>query len=243
MADSLDPSNSLASNVSQVTVVTTHPPVLIDAASTPPPPRRSSVSEVVIVANETNKTQVNESSAEDDCFTSLDSLEYTTQEQPIVITDPAKKIGKKLDESEVVIVSPIVDELQDTSHVSVVTVGDDREQVKDSSVLAGKRNVARTGSSLSDLSSNERSSTKSDSGDEHGKTAMVVAVEQPPKPMNGQVKSEAGRIPKPQKQKEHAKKDKRVSPDSYEGSRYLFRQSIIYGLVFCLFDFFSFRFL
>ena len=57
MSDSPDPSNSLASNVSQVTVVTTHPPVLIDAASTPPPPRRGS-SEVVILANETNKTQV-----------------------------------------------------------------------------------------------------------------------------------------------------------------------------------------
>ena len=58
MSDSPDPSNSLASNVSQVTVVTTtHPPVLIDAASSPPLHRRGS-SEVVIVANETNKTQV-----------------------------------------------------------------------------------------------------------------------------------------------------------------------------------------
>jgi hypothetical protein len=49
-----------------------------------------------------------------------------------------KKIGKRLDESEVVIVSPIEDNhqlLQDTSHVSVVTVGDEREQVKDSSAL------------------------------------------------------------------------------------------------------------
>lgn len=57
-ADSPDPSNSLASNISQVTVVTTHPPVLIDAASTPPLRRTSPTSEVVIVANETNKTQV-----------------------------------------------------------------------------------------------------------------------------------------------------------------------------------------
>ncbi|CAB0034186.1 unnamed protein product [Trichogramma brassicae] len=87
---------------------------------------------------------VNESSAEDDGFTSLDSLEYTPQEQAIVIgADQSisnKKIGKRLDESEVVIVSPIVDEqqliLQDTSHVSVVTVGDEREQVIDSSQLA-----------------------------------------------------------------------------------------------------------
>uniref|UniRef100_A0ABD2VX87 Protein kinase domain-containing protein n=1 Tax=Trichogramma kaykai TaxID=54128 RepID=A0ABD2VX87_9HYME len=144
MSESPDPSNSLASNVSQVTVVTTtHPPVLVDAASSPPTVRRGS-SEVVIVSNETNKTQVNESSAEDDGFTSLDSLEYTPQEQAIVIgADQSisnKKIGKRLDESEVVIVSPIVDEqqlmLQDTSHVSVVTVGDEREQVIDSSQLA-----------------------------------------------------------------------------------------------------------
>ncbi|KAJ8667247.1 hypothetical protein QAD02_008909 [Eretmocerus hayati] len=133
-----DPSNSLASNVSQVTVVTTtHPPVLIDATSSPPPPRRGS-SEVVIVANETNKTQVNENSVEDDGFTSLDSLEYTPHEHPIVIgaNDP-KKIGTRLDESEVVIVSPIEDNrhLQDTSHVSVVTVGDESHNstlVKDS---------------------------------------------------------------------------------------------------------------
>lgn len=126
MAETPDPSNSLASNVSQVTVVTTHPPVLVDATSTPPAPRRSPTSEVVIVANEMNKTQVNESSTDDDNFPSLDSLEYTTQEQPIIITEASKnasiKIGKKLDESEVVIVSPIVDDLQDTSHVSVVTV-------------------------------------------------------------------------------------------------------------------------
>ncbi|KAG8033992.1 hypothetical protein G9C98_008473 [Cotesia typhae] len=113
-SESPDLSNSLASNISQVTVVTTHPPVLIDATSTPPPLRPPS-SEVVIVANETNKTQVNESSTDDDGFTSLDSLEYTPQEQPIVVTEVSKQIGKKLDESEVVIVSPIVDELQDTS--------------------------------------------------------------------------------------------------------------------------------
>ncbi|XP_044017440.1 serine/threonine-protein kinase 10 isoform X2 [Aphidius gifuensis] len=144
-----DTSNSLASNISQVTVVTTtHPPVLIDAGSssssttTPTLSRRQSptttISEVVIVANETNKTQVNESSTDDDggCFTNLDSLEYTTQEQPIVITESSltKKIGKKLDESEVIIVSPYNEDI-DTSHVSVVTVGDDNEQVKDSSIL------------------------------------------------------------------------------------------------------------
>lgn len=234
-----DPSNSLASNVSQVTVVTTHPPVLVDATSTPPPRHSSPTSEVVIVANETNKTQVNESSTDDDGFPSLDSLEYTPQEQSIVITDASKKIGKKLDESEVIIVSPIVDELQDTSHVSVVTVGDEREQVKDSSVI-GKCSVVRTGSSLSDLSSTGRSSTKSDSGDETSKTSMIISgsnVEQTEVDdagrkisvhsgkMNGQVKNnqpQVNRIPKMQKQNEaklKIQKEKRVSPDSYEGSR------------------------
>lgn len=241
-ADTPDPSNSLASNISQVTVVTTHPPVLIDAASTPPPRRQSPSSEVVIVANETNKTQVNESSTDDDGFTSLDSLEYTPQEQPIVITDKnstPKRIGKKLDESEVVIVSPIVDEdsQQDTSHVSVVTVGDEREQVKDSSINpSSKRNVVRTGSSHSDLSSNERFSTKSDSGDELNKSAMTLAgttvestdvdeiVDRNPRKMNGQIRNDrssrssgSGKIVKDKDPKNP--KDKRTSPDSYEGSR------------------------
>ena len=232
-----DPSNSLASNVSQVTVVTTHPPVLVDAMSTPPPRRSSPTSEVVIVANETNKTQVNESSTDDDGFPSLDSLEFTPQEQSIVITDTIKKIGKKLDESEVIIVSPIVDELQDTSHVSVVTVGDEQEQVKDSS-LVGKCSVVRTGSSLSDLSSTGRSSSKSDSGDETSKMSMIVAgmtVEssevddagnKSSVKMNGQLKNNppppVNRNSKIQIQNEsHLKmqKEKRVSPDSYEGSR------------------------
>lgn len=226
-----DPSNSLASNVSQVTVVTTHPPVLVDATSSPPPRHSSPTSEVVIVANETNKTQVNESSTDDDGFPSLDSLEYTPQEQSIVITDASKKIGKKLDESEVIIVIPIVDELQDTSHVSVVTVGDEQEQVKDSS-------VNRTGSSLSDLSSTGRSSTKSDSGDETSKNSMITASSKvdasevddagrkAPVKMNGQLKNnqptQVNRLPKLQKQIEtnlKTQKEKRVSPDSYEGSR------------------------
>ncbi|XP_034948051.1 serine/threonine-protein kinase 10 [Chelonus insularis] len=212
-SDSPDPSNSLASNISQVTVVTTHPPVLIDAAATLPLLRPSPSSEVVIVANETNKTQVNESSTDDDGFTSLDSLEYTPQEQPIIITEASKRIGKKLDESEVIIVSPIVDELQDTSHVSVVTVGDEKEQVKDSSIV-GKQNVIRSESSHSDLSS-ERLSSKSDSGDEANKTAMIITGTTVSatdvdnvgiKKMNGVIN-----------QKEI--KTKRTSPDCYEGSR------------------------
>ncbi|XP_072766768.1 uncharacterized protein Slik [Anoplolepis gracilipes] len=243
-ADSPDMSNSLASNISQVTVVTTHPPVLVDAPSTttttttPLPRHTSPTSEVVIVANEMNKTQVNDNSiVDEDAFPSLDSLEYTPQEQPIVLTDVSKRIGKKLDESEVIIVSPIVDELQDTSHVSVVTVGDDKEQVKDSSI-SKKHNVIRTGSSHSDLSSNERSSLRSDSGDESSKVMIAsTTIESPEdnyerngaKKMNGLIKNEImshhadDRIVKTVKPKEtNVKsfgKEKRISPDSFEGSR------------------------
>ncbi|XP_043503646.1 serine/threonine-protein kinase 10 isoform X2 [Polistes fuscatus] len=240
-ADSPDPSNSLASNVSQVTVVTTHPPVLVDATATTPLLRRSSpTSEVVIVANETNKTQVNENSTDEDGFPSLDSLEYTPQEQPIILMDTSKRVGKKLDESEVIIVSPIVDELQDTSHVSVVTVGDDGERVKDSSI-SNKHNVVRTGSSHSNLSLIEQISSKSDSGDEISKTSMAITgtttdrtdlndVEKNSKKMNGLIKNERSvvghriedRVVTSAKQKDdyvRSSKDKRVSPDSFEGSR------------------------
>ncbi|XP_074114378.1 sterile20-like kinase isoform X2 [Cotesia typhae] len=188
-SESPDLSNSLASNISQVTVVTTHPPVLIDATSTPPPLRPPS-SEVVIVANETNKTQVNESSTDDDGFTSLDSLEYTPQEQPIVVTEVSKQIGKKLDESEVVIVSPIVDELQDTSHVSVVTVGDEKEQVKDSSIV-GIKNVIK-------------------SGPAYGTTVESSDVDE----VNDNLKKMNGISNKPKELK-----TKRISSECYDGSR------------------------
>ncbi|XP_043287616.1 serine/threonine-protein kinase 10 [Venturia canescens] len=247
-ADSPDPSNSLASNVSQVTVVTTHPPVLIDATSTPPPLRRQSpISEVVIVANETNKTQVNESSTDDDGFTSLDSLEYTPHEQPIVITEAPKRIGKKLDESEVVIVSSIVnDELneeltneRDTSHVSVVTVGDEGERVKDSSINASsKRNVARTISSNSDKCTNDHMLANRENVDDFTRTAMTVAgttVESTDvdevqdgksRKMNGQLKTEQtgrnhemARSSSGKVREKHDSKEKRASPDFYEASR------------------------
>ncbi|XP_058834945.1 serine/threonine-protein kinase 10-like isoform X4 [Topomyia yanbarensis] len=175
-----DPSNSLATNVSQITVVTSHPPVIIDNSVLPSgssssasstksfgsSQRRSRVisakgsDEVVIVSNELNKTHVNESSTDDD-FQSLDSLENLSpkfkKQQP-----GGGQIARKLDESEVLIVSPsyigedqeeqheqddfINDELfignsnnhnnsklLDTSHVSVVTVGEEEIKVKDSS--------------------------------------------------------------------------------------------------------------
>lgn len=113
-------SSALSGNVTQVTVVTTHPPVLLppvdssislkphsETSTTSPTVTVTSAgdkgSEVVIVANETNKTQINESSTDDDQYQSLDSLEYSseTQDRPINIVK-----GKKLDESEVLIVSP-----------------------------------------------------------------------------------------------------------------------------------------
>ena len=53
--------------------------------------------EVVIVANETNKTRVE--SSDDECYPSLDSLEYPP---PSEFRDKPKV--KKLDESEVLIV-------------------------------------------------------------------------------------------------------------------------------------------
>ncbi|XP_066581483.1 STE20-like serine/threonine-protein kinase [Prorops nasuta] len=256
--DSPDPSNSLASNISQVTVVTTHPPVLVDAAAAAASSsglvRRSSpTSEVVIVANEMNKTQVNESSTDDDGgFPSLDSLEYTPQEQPIILTDAcSKRIGKKLDESEVIIVSPIIDELQDTSHVSVVTVGDDKEQVKDSSML-NKPNVVRTSSSsiptvnhVEEINSKgdgagRCSSSSSSSSDEMGKGSLftgsttvgnteIDSCDKNARKMNGVVvrsDKSSHRIAEDKmiliKRKESnvkGSKEKRVSPDSFEGSR------------------------
>lgn len=159
-----DQSNSLASNVNQVTVVTSHPPVIIDNSNnqrTPTGNKRLSKSlscdtntssmsnEVKIVSNEINKSHVNESSTDDD-YQSYDSLEsspkYTNSNSKTNKTRP-----RKLDESEVLIVSPdgifeedLVEGIQndgeilkgnqfDTSHVSVVTVGDEQVKVKDSS--------------------------------------------------------------------------------------------------------------
>lgn len=151
-----DPSNSLATNssVNQVTVVTSHPPIIVDNSVTI---SADTSNEVVIVSNETNKTHINESSTDDD-YPSLDSLESSPRflsgsgQGTIVIADstPSKhsQNARKLDESEVLIVnSSFVEEedsalftgsendsklLLDTSHVSVVTVGEEIK-VKDSS--------------------------------------------------------------------------------------------------------------
>lgn len=150
-----DSSNSLATNssVNQVTVVTSHPPIIVDNSVTI---SADTSNEVVIVSNETNKTHINESSTDDD-YPSLDSLESSPRfgnsgQGTIVIADstPSKhsQNARKLDESEVLIVnSSFIEEedsalftgsendsklLLDTSHVSVVTVGEEIK-VKDSS--------------------------------------------------------------------------------------------------------------
>lgn len=162
-----DTSNSLASNnMNQVTVVTSHPPVIIDNSQTVKATsnnKRLSKSlscdnslmsnEVIIVSNELNKSQhIHESSTDDD-YQSYDSLEnspkYNHNNSSVVIS-ASKARPRKLDESEVLIVSPggiyeedLVDQSPsenkanhlDTSHVSVVTVGDEQIKVKDSSHL------------------------------------------------------------------------------------------------------------
>lgn len=182
-----DKSNSLASqNVTQVTVVTSHPPVIIDNSTATPTKAQSGgkklskslsldtssmSNEVIIVSNEMNKSQhVHESSTDDD-YQSYDSLEsspnYNNSNKKashVLISSVAKGGSKsrprKLDESEVMIVSPdgIFEEdlisgdeidqktLLDTSHVSVVTVGDEQIKVKDSS------NILDSNSDLSNAS-------------------------------------------------------------------------------------------
>ncbi|XP_045461178.1 serine/threonine-protein kinase 10 isoform X2 [Harmonia axyridis] len=191
-SDPPDLSNSLASNISQVTVVTTHPPVLIDntqcSSRTSTSPSNNSVSEVVIVANETNKTHI-ESSSDDECFPSLDSLEYPP---PSEFRDGsatcAARVAKKLDESEVLIVdsSYLINDsgldvsednsrLLDTSHVSVVKIDEKEVQVKDSkSYMGGKDAYRGSTSDLSNTSSGKTNSTKSDYSDELRGTSIIL---------------------------------------------------------------------
>lgn len=209
-----DPSNSLASNVSQVTVVTSHPPVIIDNSvpyALPP----ETPNEVVIVSNELNKTHVNESSTDDD-YPSLDSLESTPKKAAggtIVIPDRSEgkksnKTARKLDESEVLIVSSSFveeeeeeDSALDTTHVSVVTVGEEQVKVKDSSNVPKQPKYEST----SDLSN--VSVTHSESSEE---------VKGKPSRVNGQVRSRDDVSVIVNKEKK--KPDKRNSPDSSVGS-------------------------
>ncbi|KAK9879027.1 hypothetical protein WA026_003838 [Henosepilachna vigintioctopunctata] len=202
-ADRSDLSNSLASNISQVTVVTTHPPVIIDntqcMSQGSTSPNNSGANEVVIVANETNKTHIE--SSDDECYPSLDSLEYPP---PSEFRDNNSLRAKKLDESEVLIVdsSFLINDsgldvsednsrLLDTSHVSVVKIDEKEVQVKDSkSYMNDKDNFRGSTSDLSNTSSGKTNSTKSDFGDEIRGTSIILdGPSTPPEShkLNGQV--------------------------------------------------------
>ncbi|RZB41606.1 STE20-like serine/threonine-protein kinase [Asbolus verrucosus] len=233
-SDLPDPSNSLASNISQVTVVTTHPPVIIDntqclsRASTSP---SNSTNEVVIVANETNKTHIE--SSDDECYPSLDSLEYPP---PNEFRDKPPK-AKKLDESEVLIVDSsyvindsgldVSDEnsrLLDTSHVSVVKIDEEKVQVKDStSYLSDKSgdNFRSSTSDLSNASSCKTGSSKSDFGDEVRGTSIMLDGAQTDvnesivkSKMNGQIIHSSSRDDIYKKNSLNGK----TYPDSYESA-------------------------
>ncbi|XP_061394554.1 serine/threonine-protein kinase 10 [Musca vetustissima] len=173
-------------------VTSTHPPVVIDnsmsrpAPQPPTPSQPQSSSDVVIVSNVQNKsTHINESSTDDD-YPSMDEsigasspppphkqssmiVTLHTEQSSTEETDrgytslrPSTTLARKLDESEVLIVSPSFttdddsayntpsesqhdhsadQHMMDTSHVSVVTVGDEI-RVKDSSNLQGTGNTS-----------------------------------------------------------------------------------------------------
>ncbi|KAK5650505.1 hypothetical protein RI129_001534 [Pyrocoelia pectoralis] len=190
-----DPSNSLATNISQVTVVTTHPPILVDNSCNSSRSSSSlatnSVNEVIIVANETNKTHLNESSTDEDCCPSLDSLEYPP---PHEFRDKPVN-AKKLDDSEVFIadssyvindsgldVSEDSSHLLDTSHVSVVKIDEEKVQVKDSASFIYNKGAA------GDLreSNGDLSSAKSGSGTSIVLDGTVISTE-PKYKLNGEI--------------------------------------------------------
>lgn len=151
------------------------------ASSTSP---SNSANEVVIVANETNKTHL-ESSDDDEFCASLDSLEYPP---PSEFRDKPLK-AKKLDESEVLItdssyvindsgldVSEDNSRLLDTSHVSVVKIDEEKVQVKDSTSYMSDKSTDYRGSTsdLSNTSSGKTGSTKSEYGDEFRATSIIL---------------------------------------------------------------------
>lgn len=192
-----DPSNSLASNNgTQVTIVTSHPPTIYDNTTTVTSGTGSNKrlskslsydtssmsNEVIIVSNETNKTRHIQESSTDDDYQSYDSLESSPKfnssnainnNNNSVIMSGNKPRPRKLDESEVLIVSAegifeedlveinncsVIDDVNnkanqlDTSHVSVVTVGDEQVKVKDSShlLIDSNSDLSNAHSELSD---------------------------------------------------------------------------------------------
>ncbi|XP_018327866.1 serine/threonine-protein kinase 10 isoform X2 [Agrilus planipennis] len=228
ISDLPDPSNSLASNISQVTVVTTHPPVIIDNMhSISRLPSSSSATtagsnEVVIVSNEMNKTHVNESSSTDDEFSpSLDSLEYLP---PLAFRDTRQIMtnAKKLDDSEVLIAdsSYVINDsgldvseddanhpLLDTSHVSVVKIDEEKVQVKDSASVV----YDRMRGSTSDLSSARSGSSKSGS-----ESATSIILDGKEGKVNGQIVYSTSQDDVYKKNKKNNALNGKMYPDSFE---------------------------
>ncbi|XP_045530276.1 serine/threonine-protein kinase 10 isoform X2 [Pieris brassicae] len=155
-----------------VTVTTTHPPVLSTGARLPPnavtisstPPINDEV--VVVGGSASVVTTATGSSSDDDCFapSSLDSLDCTT-----CYTEKSR--GRRLDSSEVLILSPGAGDSGlgfddshnlnlDTSHVSVVTVGAEEVRVRDSAAT----HIALPHNDHARLSPDSFESRRSDSG-------------------------------------------------------------------------------
>ena len=180
---------------------------------------------------------VNDGSTDDD-FQSLDSLENTSPKYK------KQQIARKLDESEVLIVSPafIVEDgheenedyvndeliihnnnnnnnnkLLDTSHVSVVTVGEEEVKVKDSSHhhLIGNHNHHDSISDLSNVSCGPSESSDDVRIDVKPATP-ILAAQNLPKKMNGEFTKSREDVSIIVNKKKIDKQ--RISPDSSVGS-------------------------
>ncbi|KPJ02277.1 Serine/threonine-protein kinase 10 [Papilio xuthus] len=162
VAVSAEPNSLAASPAGLVTVTTTHPPVLNTLTL---PPNAVTISTTPPIADEVVIVGAG-SSSDDDCFapSSLDSLDCAN-------SCSEKSRGRRLDSSEVLILSPgaaadsgvfddsVANGLNlDTSHVSVVTVGAEEVRVRDSAAT----HIALAPTRLSPDSFDRRS--QSDSG-------------------------------------------------------------------------------
>ncbi|XP_063708327.1 serine/threonine-protein kinase 10 isoform X2 [Culicoides brevitarsis] len=185
-SESANPSiNSLAANAAgnQVTVITSHPPVICDNSILPEPPPGFG-NDIVIVS--TNDQSSNKDTDDDqETISSRNSSPSNKYSGGKIILPETPQKGRKLDESEVLIVSPgFVDTeltiheegdeipsrneeepdnvcpnrlsktLFDTSHVSVVTLGEEEVKVKDSS------NAPSSPLQITESNLNEKTSNK-----------------------------------------------------------------------------------
>ncbi|CAB3362768.1 Hypothetical predicted protein [Cloeon dipterum] len=184
----VEPPLVLNESTSTVTVMTNSVDepltVVVSTPATPVPSALPQVGteEVVIVANENNKTLLNESSTDEE-LSILTSVENPDTSISFVQSNGH---GLKLDESEVLIINPSLagepeessdfsalqktgHDYLDTSHVSVVTVGEGGDEfVKDSSSCSSS--LTHHGDAASDISSVAQSSSgKSEAGtdDDH----------------------------------------------------------------------------